>query len=123
MAAYRATLLERDGKEPAHGRFVTRTALVLRDAGLPTPVFEHPVEVDGHRYRIDIAWPERMVGLEWKGRIGHDYEGAFEADPVRNNRIRLAGWFVIEITWRRLAQEPAAIAAEMGRALAMRRTA
>jgi hypothetical protein len=80
------------------------------------------VEVDGHRYRIDIAWPERMVGLECKGKIGHDYEGAFEADPVRTTRIGLAGWFLMEITWRRLVREPAALAAEVGRVLAMRRT-
>lgn len=115
LSAFRRILVERNGETPPGTVFPRRVAFLLEGAGLPPPVFEHPVQ--GHDYYLDLAWPYRMVALECLGKIGHDHEGAFEADPVRRNRIRLAGWFLIEVTWKRLVREPDAIVAEVRQAL------
>jgi very-short-patch-repair endonuclease len=99
---------------PPGSVFARRMADVLEDAGLPRPVFEHPVL--GGRYHLDLAWPERMVAVECHGR---DHEGprALERDPERLNDIRLAGWFVLEYRWRRFIRRPAAVVAEVRQSL------
>lgn len=61
---FRQILLERDGNTPPGGEFARRMADMLMRAGLPTPVFEHLVLVDGHKYFLDLAWPARMVAVE-----------------------------------------------------------
>ncbi|HEV7862640.1 MAG TPA: hypothetical protein VGR20_08070, partial [Acidimicrobiia bacterium] len=47
---YRRILLERDGNTPPGGEFALRMEGMLTGAGLPKPVFEHRVVVDGHVY-------------------------------------------------------------------------
>lgn len=115
LSAFRRVLVERDGETPPGTVFPRRVALLLEAAGLPAPVFEYPVP--GLPYVMDLAWPPPMVGLECLGRIGHDHEGAFEADPVRRNRIGLAGWRLLEVTWRRFVDQPEAVVAEVRQAL------
>ena len=44
---------------------------VIRDAGLPEPVQQHPVWADGRRYVLDFAWPERRVFVEYYGLAVH----------------------------------------------------
>ena len=46
-----------------------------------------------------------------------DFEGAFESDPVRRNRLQLLGWIVIEVTWRRFVNAPQEVVAEVLQAL------
>jgi very-short-patch-repair endonuclease len=57
------------------------------------------------------------VAVECFGKIGHDFERAFEADPVRRNRLQLLGWLVIEVTLRRFVNAPEEVVAEILRAL------
>jgi hypothetical protein len=111
--AFRDVLVRRDGQTPPGTKFAGRVGLLLESAGLPPPVYEHPV-LD---YRLDLAWPERKIGVECLGKIGHDYEKAFENDPVRRNRIVLAGWFLLEVTWQRFVSEPQAFAEEVRQSL------
>lgn len=117
IAPFRHILMDRNGEAPAGGTFARRAAFLLEGAGMPSPTFEHPAGVPGHDYFIDLAWPERKVGLECIGKIGHDFEAAYEDDPVRRNRIQLTGWTLLEVTWRRLRDEPAAVVAEVRQAL------
>jgi len=85
--------------------------------GLPAPVYEHRVEFCGHEYFIDLAWPARMLAVEYLGKIGHLFEKALESDPVRRNHLQLLGWDVFEVTWRRFVHEPQAFVAEMRQSL------
>jgi len=115
---YRNLLLTRDGVAPAGTKFARRAGLLLQSAGLPKPCYEHPVPHDDGTYFIDLAYLRpRPVAVECIGRIGHDYEGAFESDPVRRNWLQLMGWIVIEVTWRRFVRAPEAVIAEVCRAL------
>lgn len=113
----RRILLERDGEVPPGTKFARRVSLLLEGAGLASPVYEYPVEFCGHKYFIDLAWPARMLAVECLGKIGHQFEKAFESDPVRRNHLQILGWDVLEITWKRLVHEPQAFVAEVRQSL------
>jgi hypothetical protein len=118
LGHYRDVLLTRDGTAPAGTKFARRVGLLLETAGLPSPVYEHPVDHGEGLYYLDLAYQNpRRVAVECLGRIGHDFERAFEADPVRRNRLQLLGWIVIEVTWRRFVNAPEEVVAEVLRAL------
>jgi hypothetical protein len=59
-----------------------------------------------------------------RGRNGtgkyHLNEQAFEADPVRQNRVEIEGWTVLRYTWKAYSRRPQVICAEV--AAALRRT-
>jgi hypothetical protein len=115
---YREVLLTRDGTAPAGTKFARRVGLLLQSGGTPAPVYEHPVAHDHGTYYIDVAFLRpRRVAVECIGKIGHDYEGAFESDPVRRNWLQLMGWIVLEVTWRRFVHAPEAVIQEVLRAL------
>lgn len=115
---YRDVLLTRDGTAPAGTKFARRVGLLLESAGLPAPVCEHPVAHEEGTYFLDLAYlAPRKVAVECIGRIGHDFESAFETDPVRRNRLQLLGWIVIEVTWRRFVNAPESVVAEVMQAL------
>jgi hypothetical protein len=118
LKRYRDLLLTRDGTAPAGTKFARRVGLLLESAGLPTPVYEHPVQHDEGFYYLDLAYRSpRLVAIECVGKIGHDFERAFEDDPVRRNRLQLLGWIVIEVTWRRFVNAPESVIAEVREAL------
>jgi very-short-patch-repair endonuclease len=48
----------------------------------------------------------------------HGTRSAFERDRRRDADPIAAGWRVIRVTWRRLASEPAGVAAQLQRVLA-----
>ncbi len=118
LKRYRDVLVTRDGTAPAGTKFARRVGLLLEAAGLPAPVYEHRVAYEGSRYYLDLAYlGPRRVAVECVGRIGHDFERAFESDPVRRNRLQLLGWIVIEVTWRRFVNDPESVIAEVAQAL------
>jgi hypothetical protein len=120
LRRYRDVLLTRDGTAPPGTKFAQRVGLMLESAGLPAPIYEHPVEHPDGRFYLDLAYlAPRKVAVECIGRIGHDFERAFEMDPVRRNRLQLLGWIVIEITWRRFINSPESVIAEVLEALSM----
>jgi hypothetical protein len=120
LSRYRELLLSRDGTVPAGTKFARRVGLLLESAGLPPPAYEHPVEHGQGRYFIDIAYlGPRKVAVECVGRIGHDFDRAFEMDPVRRNRLQLLGWIVIEVTWRRFVNAPESVVRDVMQALAV----
>ncbi|HMG43406.1 MAG TPA: type IV toxin-antitoxin system AbiEi family antitoxin domain-containing protein [Acidimicrobiales bacterium] len=71
----------------------------LCEAGLPQPVLQHEVCVDGRDYRFDLAYPEQRVGIELDGTI-HLRRDVWEKDHERQNALVLAGWTVLRFTWR-----------------------
>ena len=118
LQRYRNVLLTRDGTAPAGTKFARRVGLLLESAGLPMPVYEHPVPHREGEYFIDLAYlTPRKVAVECIGRVGHDFEGAFESDPVRRNYLQLLGWLVLEVTWRRFVNQPESVVAEVLQAI------
>jgi hypothetical protein len=117
---FRRILLERDGNTPPGGEFARRMADMLTGAGLPMPVFEHPVEVNGHKYYLDLAWPHRMVAVECNDAGSHDTPKAFRRDPMKRNRCERAGWLYLEFTWWDMVHESPEVLAQVVAALGTR---
>jgi hypothetical protein len=118
LRRYRDLLLTRDGTAPAGTKFARRVGLLLESAGIPAPAYEHPVEHEEGTYFVDLAYSApRRVAVECIGKIGHDFERAYESDPIRRNRLQLLGWIVIEVTWRRFVNAPEKVIEEVRRAL------
>jgi hypothetical protein len=109
VGPYRRILLERDGNTPPGGEFARRMAGMLAAGGLPAPVFEHPVVVDGHVYYLDLAWPARMVAVECNDAGSHDVPKAFRRDPMKRNRCEVAGWSYLEFTWWDMVHDSAEV--------------
>jgi hypothetical protein len=63
-------------------------------AGLPKPVQQHEVRIGGRRYRLDAAYPEFMVAMEYEGLDGHGQPFDVWRDRARLNDITAAGWDV-----------------------------
>lgn len=96
---------------------------MLIAAGLPEPVFEHRVVIDGHEYFLDLAWPSRMVAVECNDAGSHDTPKAFRRDPMKRNRCERAGWNYLEYTWWDTVDESAEVLAQVAAALDLRRAA
>lgn len=80
----------------------TRARLRLLLAGLPRPVTQYVVP--GLPYRLDLAWPEFRVAVEYDG---HDHTASDRRarDLDRLDALRRVGWVVIVITAPQLARQ------------------
>jgi hypothetical protein len=72
-----------------------RVADALHRRGLPPWGQQHLVEVDGHDYFLDFAWPPARVGIEVKGDVHLDPSVA-DRDAERENLIVAAGWRIYD---------------------------
>jgi len=87
--------------------------LRLLDAGFPRAVPQvWVVDGDGRRlYRLDLAWPERRLAIEYDGLEFHEHPAARAADQRRRDDLaRRFGWTVVgvgrgEVLGRSLALE------------------
>ncbi|WP_232679569.1 type IV toxin-antitoxin system AbiEi family antitoxin domain-containing protein [Nocardioides sp. R-C-SC26] len=103
----------------------SRTVFACYRAGIPSPVRQYVVyESDGTVVaRLDFAWPERGIWLEFDGRIKYGAGHAGSSSDVvfqekrREDRVRqLTGWRCLRITWADL-ERPARFVAELRAAL------
>lgn len=81
----------------------------LLDAGLPAPVLQHWVAAGGARYRLDLAYPDRMICIEVDGAQHRDDEVVIENDAHRTRRLRALGWTVLRIRSDHLATDLLAV--------------
>ena len=86
---------------------------LIRAAGLPEPLVNHPLGP----YVIDFAWPEHGVLAETDGWATHGYWAAFERDRARDAHLTALGYVVLRFTWRQIAEEPVRVAATLTAAL------
>ena len=72
-------------------------ARFLLAAGLPQPVLQHEVTAAGQQYRIDVAYPEHRVGIEYDGEEFHSTPRQLDADRRRQRHLARAGWSIIRL--------------------------
>ncbi len=76
----------------------TRLRLLLARAGLPPPAAQFTVrDAAGFVARVDLAWPDRRVAVEYDG-AWHAEPRQFARDRRRLNRLQAAGWTVVFVT-------------------------
>lgn len=76
----------------------SRLRLALVQAGLsPVPQFEVH---DGGRFiaRVDLAFPQLKIAIEYDGRAVHEREDVFVRDRQRQNDLVRAGWLVLRFS-------------------------
>jgi very-short-patch-repair endonuclease len=89
--------------EPDHTRSELETEF-LRVVGrhrLPAP--EVNVRVD--RFIVDFLWRAEQLIAEVDGWGAHRGRSAFEADRMRDNRLRVLGFKVVRFTWQQVTGE------------------
>lgn len=77
----------------------TRLRLLLHDADAPPPVPQFEVRDDGGHFlaRVDLAYPQWRIALEYEGDH-HREKAQFRRDIARVNALRQAGWLVLRFT-------------------------
>jgi very-short-patch-repair endonuclease len=87
-----------------------RALIRLVDAhGLPRP---HVNRHTDHG-ELDARWPAQRLVVECDGFAAHGTRRAFEEDRARDRALVVAGWRVVRVTSRQLADDPAGIAAQL----------
>lgn len=76
----------------------------ILDHGLRAPVRQHWVEVEGRRYRLDLAYPEDLVAFEVDG-AQHDDADIKADDEIRTQLLRRAGWRIVRVRAKHLATD------------------
>src|SRR5206468_12727615 len=96
--------------------------LLVADAGLPLPEPQFEIrDLDGRLvYRLDMAWPEFRIALEYDGYDAH--EGREAADAERDARLARRGWIVVRAAAHDLSNSDR-VNAELRSAFARRRRA
>ena len=100
----------------------TRLRLLLVWAGLPRPVTQIPVCNEWGRVvrRIDMGWPEQMVGAEYDGEQHFEGPADYANDIIRLEFLANRGWTIVRVSARQLRYERAEIVARVERALGRR---
>lgn len=104
---------------PPDGVLEPRFARLCRQAGLPAPVFQHPVG----RYRVDFAYPRLLIAIEVDGYGPHSSPVAFQADRHRQNQLVGRGWLVLRFTWDDVVRRPQRVAQQIADAIGQRQGA
>ncbi|WP_436699812.1 type IV toxin-antitoxin system AbiEi family antitoxin domain-containing protein [Nocardioides sp. BYT-33-1] len=108
-----------DGKAESVGE--TRTRLMLRAHRVPPPIPQYEIRHPSGQLagRVDFAWPEFKVMLEFDGMVkyhrhrrpGESIEEMVIREKQREDRLReLTGWVMIRISWGDLANPDATVA-------------
>lgn len=114
--ARRAAALARERVESATE---SRVRMLFVLAGLPEPVVNLAVHSSrtGRGYRLDLAWPDYMVAVEYDGRHHIERPEQWHADLARREDLEGMGWRIIVLTARDLFTLPAATLARVAGAL------
>ncbi|MEH0932484.1 endonuclease domain-containing protein [Micromonospora sp. CPCC 205558] len=109
-------LADAGAESPQESR--TRVRLVL--AGLPRPETQWVVaELGRFVARLDLAWPQFKVAVEYDG-LWHDDPEQFHRDRQRLNRLLGGDWIVLHLTAKRLREDFDGFLAEVRAALRAR---
>lgn len=72
--------------------------LAMIDGGLPAPVLQHEiVDRNWRTWRVDFAWPERLVAVEYDGFDWHSDPDSFRRDRQKRAALNEVGWTVLSI--------------------------
>jgi very-short-patch-repair endonuclease len=96
----------------------TRLRLLLVQSGLPRPQTQIPVVHGRNRRRIDMGWPEYLVGVEYDGEQHFESAVDYENDIDRLEFLAERGWTIVRVSARQLRFERPNIVARVNRALA-----
>jgi very-short-patch-repair endonuclease len=68
-------------------------------------------------FEVDALWPPQRLIAELDGYEFHRTRAAFERDRARDAELQLAGYRILRVTYRRMVNEPKAVATAIRRLL------
>jgi hypothetical protein len=104
QAARRGIVAVRDLISLADGRaespMESEARLAMIDGGLPIPELQYEiVDGNGELRRVDFAWPDARVAVEYDGLDWHSGADAMRRDRRRTAALMDVGWMVIAIVF------------------------
>lgn len=96
----RAALPLLSERSQPHRESVLRVLIVTSPLGLPTPSPNHELTLRGgtRRVRLDLAFPDHFLGLEYEGDHHRTDRAQWRSDIRRHDDIEAAGWSVMRLT-------------------------
>lgn len=93
----RARLVAESRDEP-WSELERQAHVLLRQARFPGWVANHPVEIEGRRYFLDLAVPDLKLAAEVDGWAHHKTFESFVADRSKWNDLALDKWLLLHFT-------------------------
>ena len=122
IVAVRELLPLADGR--AESPMESEARLAMIDGGLPVPELQFEV-VDGNNQlrRLDFAWPQERIAVEYDGIDWHSEPDALRNDRRRHLALQDVGWTVIPIVFDDVRHRPWEFVARVDRQLCRARAA
>lgn len=93
LGVIKGLLAQRDASfDPGGSASELHVLQVIRDAGLPEPIQQYGVQVEGRTYVVDFAWPDHMVFAEYYGLAVHSGASAVAYDNERLTALAGEDW-------------------------------
>jgi Transcriptional regulator, AbiEi antitoxin/Protein of unknown function (DUF559) len=86
-------------------------------AGLPRPLVNAHLLLEGAYVEADFHWPDHRLVAETDGWASHSTRHAFQRDRHRDQLLLRAGYRVVRFTWRDVIDNPAWVAETVRRGL------
>lgn len=112
-------LLLEDSRDRPWSEAERDTHRLLRNAGITGFRTNFRVETRGHRYYLDVAFPDRRLALEIDGWAHHRGKESFVNDRWRLARVAAAGWTILPFAASAIAAEPDEVVALVRAALGL----
>lgn len=90
----------------------SRIRMTLLFAGLPTPVLQHPVTIEGRRYELDLAYPDLKIAIEYDG-IEHRTQQRAHRDLRREADLVRLGWTILRFDADTVLHQSVGLAADV----------
>ncbi len=118
LAAIASDWRSEDGSAPdVRSVFEARVLPELVAQGLPRPICNRKLQVDGGSLIVDFLWPDHGLIVETDGRETHETPAGFQRDRRRDQLLLAEGYRVSRVTWLQMRDELAAVIARIARAL------
>lgn len=102
--------------------FETHLLRILRAGGLPTPQTQVKIHQPDGRFvmRVDLAYSDRLVGIEADSARWHMDRARFEADRAKRATAESLGWTILAFTHRQVRYQPDFVVQTISRTLKLR---
>ncbi|MDX1886658.1 hypothetical protein [Mycolicibacterium sp. 120270] len=111
QAGRRGIVMVRDliplARPGAESPMESEARLVMLDGGLPEPLLQYEIiDRDGRLWRVDFAWPECRVAVEYEGFDWHSTPEALRKDRQKRAALEEISWGVLSIVSDDVRRQP-----------------